>query len=54
MPTRQLRSLSATLVDTVVWIIGGNEDKDRSRDIYCFDTGAPQVAASLSSKLMLV
>jgi hypothetical protein len=48
MPTRQLRSLSATLVDSVVWIIGGNEDKDRSRDIYCFDTGESQFTASCS------
>lgn len=46
LPSRGLRSLTATLVDSVVWIIGGNEDKDRSRDIYCFDTGTLQWATS--------
>ena len=40
LPTRILRAHTATLVDSVVWIIGGNDDKDQSRDIYCFDTGA--------------
>lgn len=42
LPARILRSHTATLVDTVVWIIGGNEDRDRSRDIYCFDTETMQ------------
>ncbi|KAJ2934564.1 hypothetical protein H1R20_g2537, partial [Candolleomyces eurysporus] len=39
LPSRSFRNHTATLVDTVVWIIGGNDDKDSARDIYCFDTG---------------
>jgi hypothetical protein len=40
LPSRSFRNHSATLVDTVVWIIGGNDDKESARDLYCFDTGA--------------
>lgn len=40
LPSRSFRNHTATLVDTVVWIIGGNDDKEAARDIYCFDTGA--------------
>ncbi|KAJ2915363.1 hypothetical protein MD484_g5082, partial [Candolleomyces efflorescens] len=42
LPSRSFRNHSATLVDTVVWIIGGNDDKESARDIYCFDTETMQ------------
>ncbi|KAF9006971.1 hypothetical protein BDQ17DRAFT_1461401 [Cyathus striatus] len=29
---------SATLVDSTIWIVGGNEDKEKEKDVYCFDT----------------
>ena len=39
MPMRTMRAHSVTLVDTTAWIFGGCDDKDCSKDIYCFDTG---------------
>lgn len=39
VPTRTMRAHTATLVDTTVWIFGGCDDRDSSKDVYCFDTG---------------
>lgn len=38
LPARSLRAHTVTLVDGTGWVIGGSEDKDTSRDVYCFDT----------------
>jgi len=38
LPARTLRAHTITLIDGVGWIIGGSEDKDTTRDVYCFDT----------------
>ena len=40
IPTRTMRAHTVTLVDTTAWLFGGCDDKDSSKDIYCFDTGA--------------
>ena len=39
IPMRTMRAHTVTLVDTTAWIFGGCDDKDSSKDIYCFDTG---------------
>ena len=39
IPTRTMRAHTVTLVDTTAWLFGGCDDKDSSKDIYCFDTG---------------
>lgn len=39
IPMRTMRAHSVTLVDTTAWLFGGCDDKDCSKDIYCFDTG---------------
>jgi Rab9 effector protein with kelch motifs len=39
MPTRGMRAHSATLVDHVVWLFGGCDEKGCWKDVYCFDTG---------------
>lgn len=39
VPTRTMRAHTVTLVDTTIWLFGGCDDKDNSRDIYCFDIG---------------
>lgn len=39
VPIRTMRSHTVTLVDTTAWLFGGCDDKDGSKDIYCFDTG---------------
>ncbi|KAG2006037.1 hypothetical protein CC2G_002391 [Coprinopsis cinerea AmutBmut pab1-1] len=38
LPSRTLRAHTATLIDNTAWILGGSDDKDISKDIYCFDT----------------
>jgi Rab9 effector protein with kelch motifs len=40
MPSRGMRAHSATLVDNVVWLFGGCDEKGCWKDVYCFDTGA--------------
>lgn len=40
IPTRTMRAHTVTLVDTTAWLFGGCDDKDSSKDVYCFDTGA--------------
>lgn len=37
-----MRAHSVTLVDTTAWLYGGCDDKDSSKDIYCFDTETMQ------------
>jgi len=37
VPLRTMRAHTATLVDTTAWLVGGCDDKDSSKDIYCFD-----------------
>lgn len=39
LPSRTMRAHSVTLVDTTAWLYGGCDDKDSSKDVYCFDTG---------------
>jgi Rab9 effector protein with kelch motifs len=39
VPMRNMRAHTVTLVDTTIWLFGGCDDKDNSRDIYCFDIG---------------
>lgn len=39
VPMRTMRAHTVTLVDTTIWLFGGCDDKDNSRDIYCFDIG---------------
>jgi hypothetical protein len=39
LPMRSMRAHSVTLVDSVAWLFGGCDDKECSKDIYCFDTG---------------
>ena len=39
IPMRTMRAHTVTLVDTTAWLFGGCDDKDGSKDIYCFDTG---------------
>jgi hypothetical protein len=39
IPTRTMRAHTVTLVDTTAWLFGGCDDKECSRDIFCFDTG---------------
>ncbi|KAF9546445.1 galactose oxidase [Agrocybe pediades] len=37
-PNRILRAHTVTLVDSTAWILGGCDDKDSAKDIYCLDT----------------
>lgn len=37
-----MRAHTVTLVDTTAWLFGGCDDKDSSKDIYCFDTETMQ------------
>ncbi|KAJ3773979.1 hypothetical protein FB446DRAFT_730682 [Lentinula raphanica] len=41
-PTRTMRGHTVTLVDTTAWVFGGCDDKETSRDIYCFDVETMQ------------
>ncbi|KAJ7260916.1 hypothetical protein B0H12DRAFT_1013840 [Mycena haematopus] len=38
IPTRTMRAHTVTLVDTTAWLFGGCDDKECSKDIFCFDT----------------
>ncbi|KDR74027.1 hypothetical protein GALMADRAFT_250753 [Galerina marginata CBS 339.88] len=42
VPTRTMRAHTVTLVDSTAWLFGGCDDKDGSKDIYCFDTETMQ------------
>ncbi|KAJ6614701.1 hypothetical protein B0H10DRAFT_1801491 [Mycena sp. CBHHK59/15] len=42
IPTRTMRAHTVTLVDTTAWLFGGCDDKECSRDIFCFDTETMQ------------
>ncbi|KAF9480612.1 galactose oxidase [Pholiota conissans] len=42
IPMRTMRAHTVTLVDTTAWLFGGCDDKDSSKDIYCFDTETMQ------------
>ena len=56
VPMRTMRAHTVTLVDTTAWLFGGCDDKDGSKDIYCFDTGMSKdfrVWKELSSLLEL-
>ena len=48
MPMRSMRAHTVTLVDTTAWLIGGCDDKESSKDIYCFNTGESTSYLSLS------
>lgn len=39
LPMRVMRGHTVTLVDTMAWLIGGCDEKDSSKDLYCFNTG---------------
>lgn len=39
IPGRSMKAHSATVVDNVVWVFGGCDEKGCFRDVYCFDTG---------------
>ncbi|THV02672.1 galactose oxidase [Dendrothele bispora CBS 962.96] len=41
-PTRTMRGHTVTLVDSTAWVFGGCDDKETSRDIYCFDVETMQ------------
>ncbi|KAJ7737879.1 galactose oxidase [Mycena maculata] len=47
IPTRTMRAHTVTIVDTTAWLFGGCDDKECSRDIFCFDTGEPQCISPL-------
>jgi Rab9 effector protein with kelch motifs len=51
VPMRTMRAHSVTLVDTTAWIFGGCDDKDGSKDIYCFDTGMSKDFSCLEGTL---
>ncbi|KAF9522512.1 hypothetical protein CPB83DRAFT_864388 [Crepidotus variabilis] len=42
LPMRSMRGHTVTLVDTMAWLIGGCDDKDSSKDLYCFNTETMQ------------
>ncbi|KIK09996.1 hypothetical protein K443DRAFT_80945 [Laccaria amethystina LaAM-08-1] len=42
LPSRTMRAHSVTLVDATAWLYGGCDDKDSSKDVYCFDTETMQ------------
>ncbi|CAA7262641.1 unnamed protein product [Cyclocybe aegerita] len=42
IPMRTMRAHTMTLVDTTAWLIGGCDDKDSSKDLYCFNTETMQ------------
>ncbi|KAJ6542737.1 galactose oxidase [Mycena capillaripes] len=42
IPTRTMRAHTVTLVDTTAWLFGGCDDKECSKDIFCFDTETMQ------------
>ncbi|KAJ7468667.1 hypothetical protein FB451DRAFT_1136843 [Mycena latifolia] len=42
IPTRTMRAHTVTMVDTTAWLFGGCDDKECSRDIFCFDTETMQ------------
>ncbi|KAJ7717580.1 hypothetical protein B0H16DRAFT_1338042 [Mycena metata] len=42
IPSRTMRAHTVTLVDTTAWLFGGCDDKECSRDIFCFDTETMQ------------
>jgi hypothetical protein len=39
LPMRSMRGHTVTLVDSMAWLIGGCDDKDSSKELYCFNTG---------------
>ena len=39
LPMRAMRGHTVTLVDAMAWLIGGCDEKDNSKDLYCFNTG---------------
>lgn len=39
LPMRSMRGHTITLVDSMAWLIGGSDDKDSSKELYCFNTG---------------
>lgn len=39
LPMRTMRGHSVTLVDSTAWLIGGCDNKDSSKELYCFNTG---------------
>lgn len=44
LPMHSMRAHTVTLVDNVAWLFGGCDDKGCWKDIYCFDTGGPQIS----------
>ncbi|KAJ7279085.1 hypothetical protein C8J57DRAFT_153671 [Mycena rebaudengoi] len=42
IPSRTMRAHTVTIVDTTAWLFGGCDDKECSRDIFCFDTETMQ------------
>jgi hypothetical protein len=39
LPNSNIRAHSATLIEHVIWIIGGCDEQDCTREVWCFDVG---------------
>ncbi|KAF5329556.1 hypothetical protein D9619_009026 [Psilocybe cf. subviscida] len=42
MPNRTMRAHTVNIVDTTAWVIGGVDDGETSRDVFCLDTETMQ------------
>lgn len=40
IPNRTMRAHSVTVVDNVVWLFGGCDERESWKDVYCLDVGA--------------
>jgi hypothetical protein len=49
-----MRAHTVTLVDTTAWLFGGCDDKECSKDIFCFDTGTFFIPPWYSPKQMVL
>ncbi|KAJ7789566.1 galactose oxidase [Mycena olivaceomarginata] len=53
IPTRTMRAHTVTLVDTTAWLFGGCDDKECSRDIFCFDNRQTHTATLVDRKIVV-
>jgi hypothetical protein len=40
IPNRSMRAHSLTVVDNMVWMFGGCDERESWKDVYCLDVGA--------------
>lgn len=53
IPNRSMRAHSITVIDNVVWLFGGCDDRESWKDIYCLNVGACITCAKIINKFIL-